>query len=366
MTGASGKTGALVVAQLLKPQQQQGDNTAAPAAQFEVRATVRTPAARELLLSLGVAADDVFSVDLSSSEDATASAALKVALQGCDALVICTSAVPQVKLIPTLLGGAAHWLRQRLPGRKSAGGGADGGGVDQPFVPVATWKGGQTPQQVGRRSACSVQQSRACFLHAKHTAPYVANALPLCLSLCVTPLTTHTLSLSTHMPPTQVDWQGQLKQIDAAKAAGVRHIVLVSSAGGCNPRHFLNFIGNGEVQGQRGNILNWKRAAEQHLTAWGGTYTILHPNRTWGEGWGWGGGGVVLGLCGLGTDGNSAYLLNLSKHSPLCHCGCHVAATAVLCAATCRHLSLLLLLLLVVVRRPDRRCRSPLPASAGC
>lgn len=76
----------------------------------------------------------------------------------------------------------------------------------------------------------------------------------------------------------QVDYQGQLSQIDAAKSAGVQHVVLVSSAGGCNPQHFLNHIGAGE-EGRKGNILNWKRAAEQHLVASGITYTILHPNR---------------------------------------------------------------------------------------
>lgn len=58
----------------------------------------------------------------------------------------------------------------------------------------------------------------------------------------------------------------------------MQHIVLVSSAGGCDPRHFLNHIGTGE-DGRQGNILNWKRAAEQHLIESGVTYTILHPNR---------------------------------------------------------------------------------------
>lgn len=71
----------------------------------------------------------------------------------------------------------------------------------------------------------------------------------------------------------QVDWQGQVAQVDAAKALGsVQHIVLISSAGGCNPKHFLNYIGQGD-------ILNWKRLAEQHLLASGIPYTILHPNR---------------------------------------------------------------------------------------
>lgn len=60
--------------------------------------------------------------------------------QGCEGLVICTSAVPQPQVLPTLLGAAGHWFQQLL--RRNAGGSED------PFVPVAKWKGGQTPQQV--------------------------------------------------------------------------------------------------------------------------------------------------------------------------------------------------------------------------
>lgn len=200
VTGASGKTGALCVSQLLKL----GDT-------FDVRAAVRSAPARQLMVDLGVSPDNIFSVDLAADDPASA-AALKVALEGVEALIICTSAVPQPRVLATLWGAACHFCRQKLLGR----------GRDLPFVPVATWKGGQTPQQV--------------------------------------------------------DFQGQIAQIDAAKAAGVQHIVLVSSAGGCDPAHFLNHIGSGEAAGQRGNILNFKRAAEQHLIASGVTYTILHPN----------------------------------------------------------------------------------------
>jgi uncharacterized protein YbjT (DUF2867 family) len=68
----------------------------------------------------------------------------------------------------------------------------------------------------------------------------------------------------------QVDWEGQKLQIDAAKKAGVRKVVLISSMGGTDPHHFLNEIGGG-------NILQWKRKAEEYLIASGLTYTILHP-----------------------------------------------------------------------------------------
>ncbi|ONM10952.1 NAD-dependent epimerase/dehydratase [Zea mays] len=74
------------------------------------------------------------------------------------------------------------------------------------------------------------------------------------------------------MYPEQVDWVGQKNQIDAAKAAGVKHIVLVGSMGGTNPNHPLNSMGNG-------NILVWKRKAEQYLADSGIPYTIIRTPR---------------------------------------------------------------------------------------
>ncbi|MBE9171060.1 SDR family oxidoreductase [Pleurocapsales cyanobacterium LEGE 06147] len=68
--------------------------------------------------------------------------------------------------------------------------------------------------------------------------------------------------------PEEVDWLGQKNQIDAAKEAGVEHIVLVGSMGGTNPNHPLNRIGNG-------NILIWKRKAEQYSIDSGLDYTII-------------------------------------------------------------------------------------------
>lgn len=68
--------------------------------------------------------------------------------------------------------------------------------------------------------------------------------------------------------PEQVDWIGQKNQIDAAKAAGCKHIVLVGSMGGQNPNHMLNSLGNGK-------ILIWKRKAEEYLSQSGVPYTII-------------------------------------------------------------------------------------------
>lgn len=68
--------------------------------------------------------------------------------------------------------------------------------------------------------------------------------------------------------PEDVDYHGQLNQIGAAKAAGVEHIVLVGSMGGTNEQHPLNKMGNG-------NILIWKRKAEQYLIDSEIDYTII-------------------------------------------------------------------------------------------
>ncbi|MEM8676359.1 MAG: SDR family oxidoreductase [Cyanobacteria bacterium P01_G01_bin.67] len=68
--------------------------------------------------------------------------------------------------------------------------------------------------------------------------------------------------------PEAVDYYGQKNQIDAAQQAGVEQIVLVGSMGGTNENHPLNQMGNG-------NILIWKRKAEQYLIDSGIDYTII-------------------------------------------------------------------------------------------
>lgn len=69
----------------------------------------------------------------------------------------------------------------------------------------------------------------------------------------------------------QVDWEGQKAQIDAAREAGVRKVVLISSMGGTDASNPLNKLGDG-------NILVWKRKAEEYLISDGGcNYTIIHP-----------------------------------------------------------------------------------------
>lgn len=95
------------------------------------------------------------------------------------------------------------------------------------------------------------------------------NSLPLPYPPPTT--TTTTLAPNTRkLPVEQIDWVGQKLQIDAAKAAGVKQVILVSSMGGTDPENMLNKLGEG-------NILQWKRKAEQYLAASGVPYTIIHP-----------------------------------------------------------------------------------------
>ena len=70
----------------------------------------------------------------------------------------------------------------------------------------------------------------------------------------------------------QVDWLGQKAQIDAAREAGVKKVVLISSMGGTDVNNPLNKLGDG-------NILVWKRKAEEYLISDGGciSHTIIHP-----------------------------------------------------------------------------------------
>ncbi len=73
---------------------------------------------------------------------------------------------------------------------------------------------------------------------------------------------------ATDNTPELVDYQGQKNQIDLAIASGIKHIVLVGSMGGTNENHPLNKLGNG-------NILIWKRKAEEYLVNSGVNYTII-------------------------------------------------------------------------------------------
>jgi len=176
VTGAGGRTGGLVVKRLLtRP------------SVFEPIATVRSDASKSGLASkLGLQESSIRVVDISQPPEALRPALVQ-AMQGVSALVIATSAVPEM-----------------LPKPEGA----------PPGPPSFKWKADQTPEQV--------------------------------------------------------DWLGQAAQVDAAREAGVDHVVLVSSMGGTNPAHPLNNIAGGK-------ILQWKRKAEQYLMASGLKYTIIHP-----------------------------------------------------------------------------------------
>jgi uncharacterized protein YbjT (DUF2867 family) len=66
--------------------------------------------------------------------------------------------------------------------------------------------------------------------------------------------------------PEMVDYQGVRNLAEAAKAAGVKHYVQVSSLGVTNPNHPLNRFGK---------VMDWKLKGENALRASGVTYTIV-------------------------------------------------------------------------------------------
>lgn len=165
--------------------------------------------------ALGVPPGKVHMAD-ATAEDAAAN--LAAAFTGRDVLIIATSAVAQVRALPTLASVVAGYAGQAWA---ALIGNAQRRGSGPPFRLVASWKGGQTPEQVRTQDG----HPAGLRLH-RAMCPCVPQG-PACPA------------------PMQVDWRGQVAQVDAAKAAGVRHVVLVSSAGGCDPRHFLNTIGEG-------------------------------------------------------------------------------------------------------------------------
>lgn len=71
--------------------------------------------------------------------------------------------------------------------------------------------------------------------------------------------------------PEAVDYHGAVNQIEAAKRAGLKQVVFIGSMGGTDEDHALNKHGNG-------NILIWKRKAEQYLIDSGVPYTIINPS----------------------------------------------------------------------------------------
>lgn len=69
--------------------------------------------------------------------------------------------------------------------------------------------------------------------------------------------------------PEKVDYEGVRNLVDAAKKAGVKQFVLVSSRGVTHEGHPLNRM--------FGNVLVWKLKGEDYLRASGLPYTIVRP-----------------------------------------------------------------------------------------
>ena len=70
--------------------------------------------------------------------------------------------------------------------------------------------------------------------------------------------------------PEVVDYGGSVALIDAAKAAGIKKFIMVTSGGVTWRVHPLNLLSD--------NVLKWKRKAEIYLRASGLTHVIVRPN----------------------------------------------------------------------------------------
>ena len=77
--------------------------------------------------------------------------------------------------------------------------------------------------------------------------------------------------------PEDIDYRATRHQVVAAKAAGLRRVILVSSAGVTDPNHRLNQLGDS-------NLLQWKLKAEDELRQSGLRYVIVRPGRLLNEG----------------------------------------------------------------------------------
>lgn len=68
--------------------------------------------------------------------------------------------------------------------------------------------------------------------------------------------------------PEDIDYQGVVNAVEAAKDAGIDHFVLVSSLAVTHDDHPLN---------KYGNVLKWKLKGENHLRESGVPYTVVRP-----------------------------------------------------------------------------------------
>mmetsp|Transcript_31737 Transcript_31737/g.37831 ORF Transcript_31737/g.37831 Transcript_31737/m.37831 type:complete len:209 (+) Transcript_31737:451-1077(+) len=122
--------------------------------------------------------------------------------------------------------------------------------------------------------------------------------------------------------PEMVDYLGQVAQIDLAKRLGISHVILVSSMGVTNPDDFLNTLGKEQDGSGHGDILIWKRKAEQYLMETGLDYTIIHP-------------GHLKDAPSSSSSSTSSFVLDVDdklKHEP--NCSITRADLATLCIAS--------------------------------
>lgn len=228
VTGAGGRTGSIVVEKLLASEAQQYIKS--QKVSNEVLAIVRTDKSKgklnkkllsSLLLLIKNKLDPILDklIVIKTSNLIAGNSQLVDTFKGYNKLIICTSAVPKIYVTSIMKILLFKFL-----------------GI---FTNIF--------DKITRKSEPTIQPMRPQFYFGANGSPY------------------------------NVDWLGTKDQIDAAKAAGIDHVVLLSSMGGTQPDNFLNTIGKVDTDELSGNILVWKRKAEEYLMKSGLKYTIIHP-----------------------------------------------------------------------------------------
>ena len=168
VTGAAGRTGSFVFQKLLSIKDVQAIGL------------VRTQKSASKLINLGATNDNIALGDITNEKE------LEAIFKGVDKVILCTSAVPKIKILSLI-----KTILFKLVG----------------------------------------QQARPEFYFPPNGDPYY------------------------------VDWLGAKNQIDAAKKAGVKQFVFLSSMGGTQPENFLNTIGKKEGDDKSGTLSDYSLSA---------------------------------------------------------------------------------------------------------
>jgi hypothetical protein len=250
VTGASGRTGSLVFSLL-------DDDP-----RFDVVGLVRSESsARKLIAKTNCALEKIVVCDITqmsferippsptttgSGSEVNPPPSWPTAIENTEAMVICTSAVPQISKLSLFKAIMKIPLNILNPEKKKA--------INFQDLQFK-YKENQYPEMVDY-----VGQKNQIDFAKKLGVKHVVND-SICFTSCIACLLSSLLLTSAF----------------ASSLLFLHKKVLVSSMGVLDPNNFLNQIGKDKNGNGHGDILIWKRKAEKYLSLSGLQYTIIHP-----------------------------------------------------------------------------------------